>query len=420
MASLKVFISSTCYDLGVVRSKLQEFLRSLGYEPVLSEFSDVLFDPRTHTHTSCVDEVINCDMMILLIGSRFGGKAVPEALSRVDFTKLKIQSASTWNLDSGKGLSITQLEVLKALEVRIPAFVFVEEKVMHDHLVYEKNKDKDILPHISFPSIERSDTAQYIFEFINFLRLRNSGNSITSFGHINDIEIHLRKQWSALLQRLLSEQRTRAVRVEQVQNIQTQLEDLKAAILSSIQAPGAREIARGVIRFRTLIDFISAFQLANLRDLVMGNDFSWATFVRTAHIVKVARIHIEGAARSFVHDFVLIRTDDSLLACPWISFRRLIELPEEISTFSHLDHDVREAVWDAWTENSLRRGRSSPRVARSLEEYAKSLKGPGRIEIFDASNLNGPVDIRELEADSQDEPDFSDFGSHPGDDDIPF
>lgn len=52
MSALRVFISSTCYDLGIARESLRKFIVSLGYEPVMSDYSDVLYDPRIHTHTS--------------------------------------------------------------------------------------------------------------------------------------------------------------------------------------------------------------------------------------------------------------------------------------------------------------------------------------------------------------------------------
>ena len=85
MSALRVFISSTCYDLGIARESLRKFIVSLGYEPVMSDYSDVLYDPRIHTHTSCIEEVKNCDILVLIIGGRFGGKAVGEAVSMINF-----------------------------------------------------------------------------------------------------------------------------------------------------------------------------------------------------------------------------------------------------------------------------------------------------------------------------------------------
>lgn len=74
MANLKVFVSSTCYDLQGIRAQIRSMLVGMLYEPVMSDQSDVIYDPRIHTHTSCLREVENCDVMILIIGSRFGGE----------------------------------------------------------------------------------------------------------------------------------------------------------------------------------------------------------------------------------------------------------------------------------------------------------------------------------------------------------
>lgn len=189
MPSPKVFISSTCYDLGMAREQLRAFLLRLGYDPILSEYSDVLYDPRTHTHTSCIQDVPNADMVILLIGSRFGGRAVPEALSLIDLENLVNSSFDVTVLSEPEKLSITQLEVLKAIDASVPVFAFVEEKVMHDQLVYQKNKD--LSDKIRFPSIDKPDTAKYIFEFISFLQHRNKGNSVVPFCRTSDIESHL-------------------------------------------------------------------------------------------------------------------------------------------------------------------------------------------------------------------------------------
>src|SRR5207248_400752 len=115
MANLKIFVSSTCYDLNVVRSQLRNFLTEFGYEPVMSEYSDILFDPRQHTHTSCVQEVLNCDMVVMIIGSRYGGNAIPKAMELLDIDKVKGDNASRIFVEGKNQLSVTQLEVLRAI-----------------------------------------------------------------------------------------------------------------------------------------------------------------------------------------------------------------------------------------------------------------------------------------------------------------
>ena len=45
MPAPRVFVSSTCYDLRYIRENLKFFIRTLGFEPVLSEEGAVFYDP---------------------------------------------------------------------------------------------------------------------------------------------------------------------------------------------------------------------------------------------------------------------------------------------------------------------------------------------------------------------------------------
>ena len=90
----------------------------------MSDYNDVLYDPRDHTHESCVKEIQSADMVILIIGSRFGGKAIPKAIENLDIETIKAASKSTSFIDKGN-ISITQLEILKAVELEIPIFTFI-------------------------------------------------------------------------------------------------------------------------------------------------------------------------------------------------------------------------------------------------------------------------------------------------------
>jgi len=205
VAKLKILISSTCYDLGVVRSELRPFIKELGHESVMSDQKDITYDPDEHTHTSCINEVKNCDMVILIIGSRFGGVCIPPALEEIDISLLSTKSKKTKALKGKYIFSITQAEVLKAIELSIPIYTFILTGVDHDHHFYEKNKNnpKIDIKDVDFPSIENEKSAEYIFEFINYLKGRTTNNSIATFDKVSDIKDYLKGQWSHLFQRLL-------------------------------------------------------------------------------------------------------------------------------------------------------------------------------------------------------------------------
>lgn len=282
MAGLKIFISSTCYDLSVVRSQIRMFVQDFGHEPVMSEYNDVLYDYRHHTHKSCVDEVAGCDMLVLIIGSRFGGKAIPSLKDHLDFEKLEKISRNADFLKNSDSISVTQVEVLRAVEIGMPIFVFVESGVWHDHALYEKNKGKSFLKRIDFPSIQKKETATYIFEFINFLRLRSTGNSLYPFSRLGDIEETLRRQWASLFQRLLIEDRERGLTARKVDDLSEKFDDLKAAILAT-QGPEATVVARAVVKFRRLISFGFSLVGNEIKGLLSSN-LSWEAFLAQQNI----------------------------------------------------------------------------------------------------------------------------------------
>lgn len=340
MPSPKIFLSSTCYDLGMVREQLRSFFLRLGYDPVLSEYSDILYDPRTHTHTSCIQEVPNADIVVVLIGSRFGGRAVPEALNSIDIENLVKSSFDVTVLREPEKLSITQLEVLKAIDATVPVFAFVDEKVMHDHFVYQKNKD--IADKIKFPSIEKPESARYVFEFINFLHQRNKGNSVVSFGRIEDIETHLLKQWGALFQKLLKEQRDHVQETRKLFTISEQIEDIKTAIISTIGNAQSREVARSVIRYRRLSDFLSGLGFPDFSIATEGT-CGFEELLNTAGIVKVRDIP---DSRGSFGRAALIKADGSFYEMR-MSQEFLGRIAIDWTSFISLAPEVRRIVFEA-------------------------------------------------------------------------
>ena len=244
MSILKVFISSTCYDLDNVRDGLRDFIYNIGYEPVMSDYGDVLYDPRIHTHTSCIEEVRNCDMLVLLIGGRFGGKAISEAVSVVDFEKVNEKIKAGIVIDDER-LSITHLEVLKAIEYGIPVYTFIKDDVLSDHKLYEKNKNKPIISEIIFPSIGKQETAKYIFEFINIVRLRDCGNNIFPFRKETDIEEMLKKQWSSYFQKLIKEQFSKKDRMD-ISMLEKRVDELQTLVWRFInETPRDKDLHTG-------------------------------------------------------------------------------------------------------------------------------------------------------------------------------
>jgi hypothetical protein len=173
MATPRVFVSSTCYDLKYIRENLKYFIRTVGYEPVLSEDGAVYFNPSQHTHDSCLSEVPNCQMFVLIIGGRYGGC---------------FKDGET---------SITNEEYREAKKQKIPVFALVESAVYSDHHVYNRNRDNKIIDatSINYPSVDNAN----IFKFIDEVKSATINNAIVPFRDFSDIESYLKQQWAGMM-----------------------------------------------------------------------------------------------------------------------------------------------------------------------------------------------------------------------------
>ncbi len=173
MAIPRVFISSTCYDLKHIRENLKYFVKTVGYEPVLSNEGDVYYNPSDHTIDSCMKEVETCQIFILIIGGRNGG------------------------VKKGDEKSITNREYNEAIKNNVPVFALVESAVLSDHYLYIENKNKDakFARKILYPSIDNLK----IFDFIDEVRKSTSNNAIYPFNDFSEMEAYLKKQWAGMM-----------------------------------------------------------------------------------------------------------------------------------------------------------------------------------------------------------------------------
>lgn len=360
MAGLKIFISSTCYDLSILRSDLRTFISSLGYDPVMSDYADVVYDPRLHTHTSCVEEVSNCDMLIVIIGSRYGGTSVPEALKKVD-----ISSVTDLMKKSDEKLSITQLEVIEALQNNIPVYTFIDKKVYYEHELYEKNKES--AQNIFFPAIDKQETAKYIFEFINFLRLKSAGNFIFQFEKMKDIEDILKKQWSGYFQRLLSEQRHRTDEQKRMDVLSEQFNDLKTALLSSIESGNQRNVAKGIVNYRRVIELLLSLNITKKEILSNKNNFD--NLLLELGITNIIDSRNIGLSINYMSPkLFFIKNDESFFECR-IDMNKLTEIKNDWDDFIKETKEVKEIVYDTVKEMYSPRLSNCRYRSESFKEY---------------------------------------------------
>jgi hypothetical protein len=205
LAIPRVFISSTCYDLKHIRENLKYFVKTIGYEPVLSDDGDVYYGVDAHTHDACLSEVATCQLFILIIGGRYGGE------------------------HKDKEGSITNNEYREAVKNKIPIFALVESAVYSDHHTYLSNKksNPDFYEKIAYTSIDNIK----IFGFIDEVRKNSINNALVSFNNFADMEVYLKKQWAGMMYDLLAERK----RVDDSRITNRLIDDLKIATEKSAE-----------------------------------------------------------------------------------------------------------------------------------------------------------------------------------------
>lgn len=175
MAKPRVFISSTFYDLRQVRQDLDQFIMSLGYEPIRNEEGDIPYGKDAELEKYCYDEIKNCDILVSIIGGRLGSESVTGPYS------------------------ISQIELKTALKENKQIYIFIENSVLAEYQTYLLNKGND---QIKYKYVDSSK----IYEFIEEVNKLKVNNNIKAFESTTDITKYLKEQFAGLFKRFLDEQ----------------------------------------------------------------------------------------------------------------------------------------------------------------------------------------------------------------------
>ncbi len=202
MATPRIFVSSTCYDLQEIRFQLRNFISDFGYDAVMSEFDDIFYGYDKHVQDSCLDEISKCQLFVLVIGNNYGS-----------FYHQEKQEAKIPD-------SVTLREFRKALETKIPKHIFVNKYVDYDYKNYKRALDKETLIHFRQNNVPDDKTGEvkaqikkdfdktfffpfesykYIFYFLEIVYELKENNAINTFETFIDVKDSLRKQWAGFM-----------------------------------------------------------------------------------------------------------------------------------------------------------------------------------------------------------------------------
>ena len=220
MAVPRVFVSSTYYDLKHIRASLDHFIRSMGFESVLSEKGDIAYAFDRPLDESCYAEVSNCDMLLLIVGGRYGSAASDVQLDRrPDFFK--------------RYDSITRREYERALSENRPVWILVEAAVMAEYQTYKVNLGRADVRYAHVDSVN-------IFELLESISGQVQNNALSTFQTFGDIEEWLRKQWAGYFGDLLRrrtgqvELMTLSAQVQEMRDLNQTLKTYMEKVVTSV------------------------------------------------------------------------------------------------------------------------------------------------------------------------------------------
>jgi hypothetical protein len=210
MSRPRVFISSTYFDFKTIREDLDRFVESMGYEAIRHELGHIAYGREEKPEEYAYREIEYCDILVSVIGGRFGTGA------------------------SESQYSITQEELRKAYDMGKQVYIFVDRAVHHEFDFYKLNKD-------NLSTVYSID--KRIHSFLEEVYALPRGNPIFHFNTGGEIITILREQWAGIFQRLLV-QETNRMQTTVTQELQRSLQTVDTLVkyLSDVKNQGDQTI----------------------------------------------------------------------------------------------------------------------------------------------------------------------------------
>lgn len=172
---MRIFISSTVFDLIDVRAEIADQLKKLGLIPVLSDDKLSEFDVKHGMNSieTCLVNVESCNEVIVILDQRYGPK-----LGSVGY----------------EDISATHLEYKKAVELGIPVRVYVRDRLEADYSIWKKNnRTKSV--NFNWIKPDNLDLFNLLDEHRSLIKNAISSNWYSTFTNSIDLKHSLVKEY---------------------------------------------------------------------------------------------------------------------------------------------------------------------------------------------------------------------------------
>lgn len=247
----RIFISSTCYDLKHIRDELLKFIRAHGLEPVLSERGDIGYSSGARElDQSCYEAVESSDMIILIVGNRYGSPASGEEDKVFD-----------------DYISVTRKEFKTAIANGMPIFCFADDKVLNEYELYKSNinNSKIDIKDLNFTSIDNINIFKFIQEIYSLKHI-----SMVPFSHVSDIEDFMNKQFSDMIRKHLESLKNEK-QITEMQDAMSEMQFIMKKMDIMIDNVGKKLLEKNGDEYKKILDKQDEVLISNLCERIIYN-----------------------------------------------------------------------------------------------------------------------------------------------------
>ena len=189
---MKIFLSSTAYDLLDIRSKVIEVLNANKHEVIFHESPTFPAKIDLHSHDQCLLAIDDCDMMVCILDKRYGGNYAGDLIKNNKPIKFTIAGRDSKGerlkedieLPINK-MSITWCELNRAYNLKKNVITFCRQRTLDE---------KDTRRHNQYLKTFRPAYAERneLFDLIDWITKQRRNNWIVPFNTIVDFEEKLK------------------------------------------------------------------------------------------------------------------------------------------------------------------------------------------------------------------------------------
>lgn len=224
-----IFISSTIADLHYLRDALRDSIEDLAYKPIMSDYGEVGYLAPTTAADSCYRTVAQCQLVILIIGKRYG------------------------DVDE-KGLSVTHKEFLRAKEEGIPIISFIENEVLTFKQVYDTDPSSTL-----WDKFSKMDNPRATFDLIDRIKASPTFNSCIRFTSAGDAKRLLKLQIADFVGERLN---------ETIRPMKSDVQDVLAEVKAIRQELQSKATSGNVNKYARALRFLLSDKVAGFRKFI--------------------------------------------------------------------------------------------------------------------------------------------------------